>query len=60
MKIQSKKILKPLVNFYFLKNQFYKQLFNSTCLNNLTLEFKNCLKIIYLYEKKKKNIIFRF
>lgn len=57
MKIKYKKILKPLVNIHFLKNQFYKQVVNSKSLNTITLELKQILKIIYLYNKNKKKIL---
>ena len=55
MKIKQKNVFKPLIKFYLLKNQYYTQFDN---LNNLVLNFKSCLKIIYLYEKKKKKILF--
>ena len=61
MKINRKKNLKPLVKLHFLKNQFYKQFFNfQSTTNTVTLQLKQALKTIYLYEKKKKkNFIFR-
>lgn len=58
MKIKHKKILKPLIKLHFLKNQFYKQFIKAKCVNNVTLQLKQALKIIYLYKKKKKPILF--
>ena len=58
MKIKQTPVFRPLIRFYFLKNQFYTQFGAVKSLNNLILHFKSCLKIIYLYEKKKKKILF--
>lgn len=58
MKIQYKKILKPLIKLHFLKNQYYKYLKDSDWLNTITVQLKQSLKIIYLYDKKKKKILF--
>ena len=58
MKIKKKKILKPLVKLYLLKNQFYKQTNKFKCLNKTMLQLKQSLKIIYLYKIKKKKILF--
>ena len=61
MKINRKKILKPLVKLHFLKNQFYKQFFNfQSTTNTVTLQLKQALKTIYLYEKKKKILFLGF
>lgn len=58
MKIQYKKILKPLIKLHFLKNQYYKYLKDSDWLNTITVQLKQSLKIIYLYDKKKKKFFF--
>lgn len=58
MKVKHKKILKPLIKLHFLKNQVYKKAFDTKCLTNLTLHLKQLLKIIYLYNKKNKKILF--
>lgn len=58
MKIRRKRILKPLIQLYFLKNQFYKQFITFKNINTVILELKQALKILFLYNKKKKNILF--
>jgi len=58
MKIKYKKVLRPLIKLFFLKNQLYKKIVNLKSLNTLTLQIKKSIKIIYLYNKYKKNILF--
>ena len=59
MKIKLKQKSKSLIKLHLLKYQVYKNYFN-TSFNNITIELKQALKIIYLYnKKKKKNFIYR-
>lgn len=57
MKIKLKQKSKSLIKLHLLKYQVYKNYFN-TSFNNITIELKQALKIIYLYNKKKKKILF--
>ena len=59
MKIQRKKILKPLIQLHFIKHQYYKNFTNLKSIDNVIIQLKQTLKIIYWYEKKKKNYIRR-
>ena len=58
MKIKQKKILKPLIKLHLLKTQIYKQANGLQSLNTSVLQLKQVLKIIYLYSKNKKKILF--
>ena len=58
MKIQRKKILKPLIQLHFIKHQYYKHFTNLKSIDNVIIKLKQTLKLIYWYEKKKKKIIF--
>ena len=55
MKIKFKQTSRLLIKLHLLKYQMYKNYFN-TNLNDLTIELKQALKIIYLYNKKKKKL----
>ena len=57
MKIKLKKKSRSLIKLHLLKYQIYKDNLNIN-LNNVNIELKQALKIIYLYNKKKKNILF--
>lgn len=57
MKKNNKTKFKGLVNLHLLKYQLYKNLINYD-INQISIELKKSLKIIYLYQKKKKKIIF--
>ena len=46
---------RSLIKFHLLKYQMYKNYFSSS-FNDLTLELKQALKIIYLYNNKKKKL----
>ena len=53
MKIKLKKKSRSLIKLHLLKYQIYKDNLNIN-LNNVNIELKQALKIIYLYNKKKK------
>ena len=57
MKIKFKQKSRSLVKLHLLKYQMYKNSFN-TSLNNVNIELKQALKVIYLYNTKKKKILF--
>ncbi len=57
MELKNKLKFKGLINLHLLKYQVYKNLNNSS-VNNISIELKQVLKIIYLYNIQKKRIIF--
>jgi len=61
MKIKSTKKSRSLIKLHILKYQIYKnynKYFSNTNIENLTIEIKQALKIIYLYHVKNKKILF--
>lgn len=52
-----KKKSRSLIKLHLLKYQIYKNNLNIN-LNNVNIELKQALKVIYLYNNKKKNILF--
>lgn len=54
---KNKSKIKGLIKLHLLKYQLYKNVINSS-INDLSIELKQALKIIYLYNKNKKKIIF--
>lgn len=57
MKRKLKQKSKLLIKLHLLKYQMYKNNFN-TSFNNINIELKQALKIIYLYKNKNKKILF--
>lgn len=57
MKKNFKQKYRSLIKLHLLKYQIYKNNLN-TSFNNVSIELKQALKIIYLYNKKKKKILF--
>jgi len=53
MKKNFKQKYRSLIKLHLLKYQIYKNNLN-TSFNNVSIELKQALKIIYLYNKKKK------
>lgn len=63
MKLKLKTTTRSLIKLHIVKYQIYKNynkyLFNANSnINNLTIELKQALKIIYLYNLKNKKILF--
>lgn len=61
MKLISTSTSRSLIKVHLLKYQIYKNFKNlnfKICFKNLIFELKQALKIIYLYNKKKKKILF--
>lgn len=56
MKLKNKLKVKGLINLHLLKYQVYKTFTNSN-INQIPIELKQSLKLIYLYNNK-KNIVF--
>lgn len=57
MKIKFKQKSRSLIKLHLLKYQIYKNNLNIS-LNNVNTELKQALKVIYLYNNKKKKILF--
>ena len=62
MKTTLKSPIRSLIKLHFLKHQMYKKksykYIRSAFVDNITIELKQALKIIYLYHTQKKSITF--